>query len=302
MLWSFILSFLLSLISLPIIRKISIKYNIPYFGGLSIIFSLLLCTPFNIFQKFYIIIFGFLGIYLDFKTINYLIKLSIEALLGYLAVSQYLSNPVDLIIAILFFIFIINSIQNKEEKRNPLSIVFLISSLFLVLTISVPFNKYFLLSISGSLIAYVIYNFSTRKIFLGNTGKYAIGSIFGISVISSLSKGYVYFFASIIVLLPYLLDTAAGIFRKIIYKKHSIENDKNNIFNKVFEKVKDRRKAVFVFLIIYLFFSLNGFYFLFNPYISLFISVLFSIFIIFKLELFKYDGDNKWRKKQSLFS
>ncbi|WP_126992824.1 hypothetical protein [Thermosipho globiformans] len=300
MLWSFILSFLLSLISLPIIRKISIKYNIidkkssmPYFGGLSIIFSLLLCTPFNIFQKFYIIIFGFLGIYLDLKTINYLIKLLIEALLGYLAASQYLSNPVDLIIAILFFIFIVNSIQNKEGKRKPLSIVFLISSLFLALTISVPFNKYFLLSISGSLIAYVIYNFSIRKVSLGNTGKYAIGSIFGISVISSLSKGYLYFFASIIVLLPYLLDTALGIFRKIIYKKHLAKDEKNNIFDKVFKKVKDRRKAIFLFLIIYLIFSLNGFYFLYNPYTSLVISILFSIFIIYKLELFKYDGDNK---------
>ena len=314
MIYTFIFSFVFSLFTIPFLRKIAIKYNIvdkpdnnlkthensiPYLGGAAFIFSFLLFTPFSLFRKLYIMILGILGLYDDIKSINPWIRLFVEIIIGALVAVRFLANPIEIMIAAIFYAFLINSVNMMDGMDGICASVSAISAFRLLWTVTYPYDKYFLLSLIGSLLAYLFYNFPPAKIFMGDMGSYAIGDILGDAIASSLAKGYVNLLASIIIITPFILDTVSSILRRMLNKRSPLSGDRDHVYDKLYRRLKSKRKTLFYMIIISSIFTLLGIYFLFNQYISAILTIIFTFLLIVKLNLLKYDknGELKWVKK-----
>ncbi|SHH46680.1 glycosyltransferase family 4 protein [Thermosipho atlanticus] len=306
MFYSLLLSFVFTILIIPFLRKVAFKYNVvdypdkvlknhekatPYLGGVAFMLSFLFFTPFSIFRKLYILVLAFLGLYDDIKSLNPWLRMFVEFLIGYFVSTRFLTNPVEIVIATVFYAFLINSVNMMDGVDGICGITSVIAAFGLLWTVTFPYDKFFLTALIGSLIAYLFYNFPPAKIFMGDMGSYTIGGILGVAVISSFSKSLSHTIASLIILSPFFVDIFSSMLRRMLAGKSPFSGDRDHIYDKLFRKLKSKRKTFFAMTFISTLFCLLGILFLYNSVFSLVLTGVFILFLILKLKLLKFDSE-----------
>ncbi|MFV0246325.1 MAG: glycosyltransferase family 4 protein [Mycoplasmatales bacterium] len=218
----FLISFMLTMISVPLVRKIALKYNIvdkpdarkvhrdpkPYLGGLCIclvsIFTYFLSLNFNLsFEAIAFSVIGLLiclvGLYDDIKDMKATYKLIAQIVLAFLASilvggfgqihllwwTFYLLTWQSLIIQTIWIVAIINAfnlIDGLDGLASGLGCIALFF-LYIFMTISgIQAGTTIVLIMIGTLLGFLYYNFYPSIIFLGDSGSMFIG--YFISIVS----------------------------------------------------------------------------------------------------------------------
>ncbi|ABR30214.1 glycosyl transferase [Thermosipho melanesiensis] len=305
MIYSFLLSFIFTIVTIPFLRKIAFKFNIidypdknlknhekatPYLGGMAFMGAFLLFTPFSLFRKLYVFILGILGLYDDIKSLNPWIRITLEFVIGYLVAIRFLDNPFKVLIATIFYAFLTNSVNMMDGMDGICATTSLIATVGLIFTVAYPNDKYYLIALIGTLLGFIIFNFPPAKIFMGDLGSYTIGGILGIAIISSFSKSFDHTIASLIILAPFFIDTFSSMFRRILHEKSPFSGDREHIYDKIFRITKDKRKTLLFTAVISTIFCSLGMFYLKSKVFSIIFSIILIIFLILKLKLLKY-GD-----------
>jgi len=112
---------------------------------------------------------------------------------------------------------------------------------------------YFIFSIIGSLISFLMFNSNPAKIFMGDTGSLALGSILGI--ISILSRHEILL---IIICFIFVIETLSCVIQRIYYKLTHKRIFPMTPIHHTFEKKIPEREVVRLFWLLGLLFSLIG--------------------------------------------
>ena len=248
----------LDLYDYPNNRKIHTK-KILKIGGIVVLFSsLLVLIIYRLLNQEYVLqinteeldlfisgLFIFLGAIMDdiiginapkklfFQFISILILINS----GYLfdLFNSYLFN---VIVTTCLFILIINSMNLIDGIDGLSSSLFLLFSLFVILSnsyLDIFSSKYFIVCVIflGSLLAFIIFNFPPATVFLGDTGSQLLGWIAAVFVIE-LSSNFILFSQKIyllsIISLPFYDVFFVMIKRYLIFK--------GNLFDKIVNIVK----------------------------------------------------------------
>lgn len=208
---SFILSFLLTIYGTPITRKVAYRYKIldfpdgrlkrqrepvPYMGGVIVYFSFIapvgLLIPFS--KELLGILFAgsillIVGLFDDLKALTPKIKFLFQILATFILIKSgifinllFLPPWLNAVLSFIWILSIINAI-NIIDIMDGLSssIGLLASTVIFILSFINNNNLVAILSISlaGSLLAFLKFNWSPAKIYLGDAGSMLMGMILG---------------------------------------------------------------------------------------------------------------------------
>jgi UDP-N-acetylmuramyl pentapeptide phosphotransferase/UDP-N-acetylglucosamine-1-phosphate transferase len=211
--------------------------------------------------------------------------------------SNFLKNDIfSSIFVLLCFLFIING-ANLIDGFNGLLVINLviINSVLLYINISNGNNEFsiFLIAQIIILLSFLLFNFPSAKIFLGDGGSYAIGSLVALNSIitNNLNPNYSSFFFC--TLLFYLFfEVFFSFLRKIVQKKSPIHPDSNHLHMLIYKKIClkfGREKSNYINSIVinsgYFILVLPAIYFAKDPVISKY--WFFSLIPIYLLIYFR---------------
>jgi len=263
----------------------------PSLGGIAIfagvIFSIILWTPFNVFGDLQYILCSFIIIFLigakdDISPISPTKKLlgevlaacilvfksnvMITSLFGIMGIHE-LSYLASVILSVFTIIVIINSF-NLIDGINGLS-----GSIGTLITLTL--GTWFLLvdrvelaivafSLAGAVIAFLKYNYTPAKIFMGDTGSLLIGLICAILAIKFIElhttlEQNPYAFKAVpavtvgILILP-LFDTLRVFIYRIIRGKHPLHPDRTHIHHMLLDYGLNHMQATAVLVVVNIFF------------------------------------------------
>ena len=237
------------------------------------------------------IIFLFLCIrFLPIEILNIDIPF-LSALLG--------NNFFSSLFVLLCFLFVINGANLIDGFNGLLTInLIIINSILAYINLADGINEFSVVIIGQIIIlfSFLLFNFPSAKIFLGDSGSYLLGSIVALNVITTnnLNPDYSSFFFC--TLLFYLFfEVFFSFFRKIIQKKSPIHPDSKHLHMLIFEKVslifgKDKGNYINSLIINlgYLSFVLPAFVFAKDPLISRYwFFSLIVIYLIIYLRLYR---------------
>ena len=207
------------------------------------------------------------------------------------------NNTFSSLFVLLCFLFVINGANLIDGFNGLLAInLIIINSILAYINLADGINEFSVVIIGQIIIlfSFLLFNFPSAKIFLGDSGSYFLGSLVALNVIitNNLNPDYSSFFFCI--LLFYLFfEVFFSFFRKIIQKKSPIHPDKKHLHMLVFEKVslvfgKDKGNYINSLIINlgYLSFVLPAFVFAKDPMISkywFFSLIVIYLFIYFRL-------------------
>ena len=210
---------------------------------------------------------------------------------------NFLKNDIfSSIFVLLCFLFIING-ANLIDGFNGLLVINLviINSVLLYINISNGNNELsiFLIAQIIILLSFLLFNFPSAKIFLGDGGSYAIGSLVALNSIitNNLNPNYSSFFFC--TLLFYLFfEVFFSFLRKIVQKKSPIHPDSNHLHMLIYKKISlkfGREKSNYINSIVinsgYFILVLPAIYFAKDPVISKY--WFFSLIPIYLLIYFR---------------
>ena len=210
---SFIINFLLIRLLIDLARKRNLVkshenffgrvISVPSLGGLGIYFTFLIFIflyPSLLFLKItqgiliggtLIITLGFLDDRMDFSPFKKIIAQFLAALvLVYFGIKTeviYLSPFLNLLITIFWVVVITNALNLLDIMDGLCGGISLIVTLTFFILALIGGNFFVAMitaSLAGSLLAFLRYNFSPAKIFLGNSGSLFLGFIFSVLAIS----------------------------------------------------------------------------------------------------------------------
>jgi UDP-GlcNAc:undecaprenyl-phosphate/decaprenyl-phosphate GlcNAc-1-phosphate transferase len=211
--------------------------------------------------------------------------------------SNFLKNDIfSSIFVLLCFLFIING-ANLIDGFNGLLVINLviINSVLLYINILNGNNELsiFLIAQIIILLSFLLFNFPSAKIFLGDGGSYAIGSLVALNSIitNNLNSNYSSFFFC--TLLFYLFfEVFFSFLRKIVQKKSPIHPDSNHLHMLIYKKISlkfGREKSNYINSIVinsgYFTLVLPAIYFAKDPVISKY--WFFSLILIYLLIYFR---------------
>lgn len=265
-------------------RKIH-KEPIPSLGGLGmfigLIFSILLTINFSAeapeFQYYItaLLLMFFLGIKDDIIIISpvkkfigqliaaavlvYKAKLVITNMGGFLGIYQ-INTACSYLLTIFALVLIINAfnlIDGVDGLAGSLGLVSsLIFGIFFLINKNIPY-AIFAFTFSGSLIAFLIYNFHPAKIFMGDTGSLMIGLVNSILVIKFIETGSSYSLYPVaaspaigfgILLLP-LMDTFRVFAIRIAQGNSPFKPDRNHIHHLLLNRGFNHKGVTFTCII-----------------------------------------------------
>ena len=197
---------------------------------------------------------------------------------------------------LLCFLFIINGANLIDGFNGLLTINLIIINFILVYINIVSGNSEFSFLIIGQIIillSFLLFNFPSAKIFLGDSGSYLMGSLVALNVILTNNLNPIYSSFFFCTLLFYLFfEVFFSFFRKIIQKKSPIHPDNKHLHMLVFEKIslkygKDKGNYINSILInlIYIMCITPALYFAKDPIISRY--WFFSLIVIYLLIYFR---------------
>jgi len=237
------------------------------------------------------IIFLFFSIYLlPIKIFN----IDIPFLLNFLQIDIFSS-----IFVLLCFLFIINGANLIDGFNGLLTInLVIINSTLLYINISNGNNEFsiFLIAQIIILLSFLLFNFPSAKIFLGDSGSYTIGSLVALNSIitNNLNPNYSsFFFCTILFYL--FFEVFFSFLRKIVQKKSPIHPDSNHLHMLIFKKISliyGRDKGNYINSIVinsgYFILVLPAIYFAKDPVISSywFFSLL-AIYLLIYIRLYR---------------
>jgi UDP-N-acetylmuramyl pentapeptide phosphotransferase/UDP-N-acetylglucosamine-1-phosphate transferase len=200
------------------------------------------------------------------------------------------NNFFSSLFVLLCFLFIINGANLIDGFNGLLTInLIIINSILAYINLADGINEFSVLIIGQIIIlfSFLLFNFPSAKIFLGDSGSYFLGSLVALNVIitNNLNPDYSSFFFC--TLLFYLFfEVFFSFFRKIAQKKSPIYPDDKHLHMLVFKKVsfifgKDKGNYIssLVINLGYLSFVLPAFVFAKDPLVSRY--WFFSLIVIY---------------------
>ena len=210
------------------------------------------------------------------------------------------NNIFSSLFVLLCFLFIINGANLIDGFNGLLAInLIIINSLLVYINLADGINEFSVVIIGQIIVlfSFLLFNFPSAKIFLGDSGSYLLGSIVALNVITTnnLNPDYSSFFFC--TLLFYLFfEVFFSFFRKIIQKKSPIHPDNKHLHMLIFEKVAfifGKEKGNYINSLIinlgYLAFVLPAFVFAKDPVISRYwFFSLIVIYLVIYLRLYRF--------------
>ena len=200
------------------------------------------------------------------------------------------NNTFSSLFVLLCFLFVINGANLIDGFNGLLAInLIIINSILAYINLADGINEFSVLIIGQIIIlfSFLLFNFPSAKIFLGDSGSYFLGSLVALNVIitNNLNPDYSSFFFC--TLLFYLFfEVFFSFFRKIAQKKSPIYPDDKHLHMLVFKKVsfifgKDKGNYIssLVVNLGYLSFVLPAFVFAKDPLVSRY--WFFSLIVIY---------------------
>ena len=207
------------------------------------------------------------------------------------------NNTFSSLFVLLCFLFVINGANLIDGFNGLLAInLIIINSILAYINLADGINEFSVVIIGQIIIlfSFLLFNFPSAKIFLGDSGSYFLGSLVALNVIitNNLNPDYSSFFFC--TLLFYLFfEVFFSFFRKIVQKKSPIYPDDKHLHMLVFKKVsfifgKDKGNYIssLVVNLGYLSFVLPAFVFAKDPLVSrywFFTLVIIYLFIYLRL-------------------
>jgi len=265
------------------------------FGALFVILLGVLDDKYNIRAKYkfsFQIMIALLMIILGFRITN------MTNPFGGIFYLNYLSIP----ITILWYLLVMNAI-NMIDGLDGLSTGITIITCLVLMVFSFH-TRTFLVFLNcamlvASLLAFLRYNFSPAKLFMGDTGSLFIGFLLASLSIAGNEeqfKGlttYTLLVPLTVILIP-LADAVFTIFRRLINKQHIFKADKNHIHHKLIDFGLSHKTVTFICWLITLFLGLIALGYMFiSTQMMFMILIIIGIitlglfFYIYKKELFK---------------
>ncbi len=302
MILTFLVSFALSLIFVPIFGHIARKLNIvdkpdnylkpheratPYMGGLGMFVGLLpvLWKSSKVFLPLSLLLT--IGLTDDIFSLSPRLRLFIEFTSAVLILVALHVYGLWMILFMFGIVALINAVNMIDGMDGICGGNVAISSLFFFIVSQDLFSKEFSLALLGVSLGYLFYNFPPAKIFMGDAGSYLLGA--SLAVLYTLSSRPIpsaRMLGSIFPLWIYILDLTAGVIRRIRNGRNPFEGDRDHIYDKLKRRVESTRKVVIYTYIINATFSSMVFL---NPFIGLALSLLLSVILIKTLNMFGYD-------------
>lgn len=303
-----IISFLVTVILTPLFGKLAYKLNIvdkpdgylkphekvtPYLGGLAIFAGILLATPFEWIVKVSLFILVLIGTLDDIRNLDPEVRLVVEFFVALLLVTKYTGLGIFTPLYIVFVVALINAVNMMDGMDGVCATLSIVSSAGLLLTVSSNFDKNLLLALIGALSAYLIYNFPPARIFMGDGGSYLVGGILSASVLSSLRNSYQtahFRIATIIFVSPFVFDLVAAVLRRVLNGRSPFAGDRDHTYNKIFSRVKSKRKTLLLVLSLGVIQLALGYAALSSAIFSVVCAIVSAVvytMLIIKLELLK---------------
>ena len=209
------------------------------------------------------------------------------------------NNTFSSLFILLCFLFVINGANLIDGFNGLLTInLIIINSILAYINLADGINEFSIVIIGQIIVlfSFLLFNFPSAKIFLGDSGSYLLGSTVALNVIitNNLNPDYSSFFFC--TLLFYLFfEVFFSFFRKIIQKKSPIHPDNKHLHMLIFEKVslifgKDKGNYINSLIINlgYLSFVLPAFVFAKDPMISRYwFFSLIVIYLVIYLRLYR---------------
>ena len=209
------------------------------------------------------------------------------------------NNIFSSLFVLLCFLFIINGANLIDGFNGLLTInLIIINSILAYINLADGINEFSVIIIGQIIVlfSFLLFNFPSAKMFLGDSGSYLLGSTVALNVIitNNLNPDYSSFFFC--TLLFYLFfEVFFSFFRKIIQKKSPIHPDNKHLHMLIFEKVAfifGKEKGNYINSLIinlgYLAFVLPAFVFAKDPVISRYwFFSLIVIYLVIYLRLYR---------------
>jgi len=250
---SFVLSFLLTIYGTPITKKVACRYKIldfpdgrlkqqkepvPYMGGVIVYFAFIapvgLLIPFN--KELLGILFAgsillIVGLFDDLKALTPAIKFLFQIMATFILIKSgifinllFIPSWLNSILSFIWILSIINAINIIDIMDGLSSSISVIASLT-IFVISL-FNNNFLItilsiSLAGSLLAFLKFNWAPAKIYLGDAGSMLIGMILGsLTIMTDYTKyNDAGFLIAIIILAIPVFDISYVIILRLLKRK-----------------------------------------------------------------------------------
>lgn len=302
-------SFIISVSTIPIFGKMAYKYGIvdkpdgtlkphervtPYLGGIAIFLAVIISTPFELISKLALTILVITGLVDDIRNVDPKLRLIIEFIVSFLLVFKYLGFTWLMPLYAVLVVALINAVNMMDGMDGVCSSVSIISAIGLFFVVSSRYDKALLFSLVGALVGYLIYNFPPARIFMGDSGSYLIGGILSMGVLSSLRHGISEIpsiISSFVFVSIFFFDLVSGVLRRILNKKPPFSGDRGHVYDKVFERLNNKRKTLYTMIVIQSFVFVFGYVGKNNVALSLTVSLgLFICYMILGkvLKILKY--------------
>ena len=258
----FLLSFVLTAAARYLLLKLKIldlpndrgmhSSIVPRGGGLAILLSLLIFfliklnfsteIELYIFLIFYILIFGFVGFLDDIYSISYKPRLLFQfaCVIYLILISELVDIPRNtevlfisgfalkllLVIFLVWFINLYNFMDGIDGLATSQSICFFVCLAFLVSRYDYQYPVGDFLIYASIMCGFLLWNFHKAKIFLGDVGSSTLGILIGIYVFYFLDIDIRLFYASIILMAIFIVDSSYTLIMRICRNQsfHSAHN------------------------------------------------------------------------------
>ncbi|NQV88263.1 MAG: undecaprenyl/decaprenyl-phosphate alpha-N-acetylglucosaminyl 1-phosphate transferase [Parcubacteria group bacterium] len=277
-------SFIVSLVSVPIVRKLAIAWSIldnpgeikthktptPYFGGIGIWLGFLASSLVGFYalpksssfgQILLIVILGsFLFLLMGFfDDLGYIHKVYPKLFFEFIVIVilftfgikiNFFHNLLDFIPTYLWFVFVTHAFNNIDGLDGLSAGIAVIISIFYFLALG---NNFAVLVISsgiiGSCLAYLIFNFPPARIFMGDTGSLFLG--FALSALPLLGytlpvSKFGIILATLFVFGYIIFDTTFVIFKRLQNKKSIFTGDLNHTYNLIQNKTNNIKRTLVI--------------------------------------------------------
>jgi len=287
-LFIFGLGFLLSLLSVPMLkrfslrRRIFVKQGIPLLGGLGIglAFACSCAIGFLFFncltQKVWgiilssmiMLIFGFID---DWKELPIHKKFLVEIiattcliLFGVRTNIVYLGQALNIIITFIWVIGITNAINHLDVMDGVASGISLVAGVsFFIISLLVNDIQVQIISVSliGAIFGFLVYNFPPARIYMGNAGSHFLGFILAAVALSisyaNLGKETALLSPLLILGFP-IFDTAFLIVVRTAQGKSALRKSDDHLALRFMKLGYSKKKTLLLMLILSVFFSFAG--------------------------------------------
>lgn len=295
-------------------RKIH-KKNMPTLGGLAICISFLVAmlTSFRFVPQYMqvfshkfiglcisgLIIMG-LGIFDDIKRLNPRIKLLVQilaasALIVYGFKIGEITSPLGgkislgyfgLLFSIFWIVGSINAINLLDGLDGLAAGITGIVSFFLFLVAFKQSNivvAFLALTLMGSVIGFLPFNFYPAKIFMGDTGSMFLGLILSVIAIEGFQKSntIIALIVPIVAMSIPIIDTSMAIVRRVVKKRPIFHADKEHIHHRFLIEGKSQRQVVLSLYFFSFCFGLIAFSLTEFKGVSVIIVLLLTAFVTF---------------------